>query len=38
MRMKRKVWKNRSNNQKLITIPKDSDIEEGDYVWIEKYS
>jgi len=36
MRMKRKVWKNKNNNQKLITIPKDSDITEGDYVWIEK--
>jgi len=38
MRMKRKVWRNKSNNQKLITIPKDSDIEDGDYVWIEKCS
>lgn len=36
MRMKRKVWKNKSNGQKLLTIPKDSDIEDGDYVWIEK--
>jgi len=36
MRMKRKVWKNKNNNQKLVTIPKDSDIVEGDYVWIEK--
>lgn len=32
----RKVWKNKKNNQKLITIPKDSDIEEGDYVQIYK--
>lgn len=31
-----KVWKNRIKNQKLITIPKDSDIEEGDYVEIKK--
>lgn len=30
----RKVWKNKGNNQKLITIPKDSPIEEGDYVKI----
>ena len=36
MRMKRKVWKNKSNGQKLVTIPKDSDIQDGDYVWIEK--
>ena len=25
-----KVWKNRNINQKLITIPKDCDINEGD--------
>lgn len=31
-----KVWLNKGNNQKLITIPKDSDIEPGDYVKIEK--
>ena len=31
-----KVWKNRSNNQKLVTIPTSSDIEEGDYVLIKK--
>lgn len=31
-----KVWKNKSRNQKLITIPKDCDIEEGDYVEIRK--
>ena len=36
MRIKRKVWTNRLANQKLITIPKDSDVEEGDWVWIEK--
>ena len=27
-----KVWKNKGNNQKLVTIPKDCDIKEGDYV------
>lgn len=32
----RKVWKNKSNNQKLITIPKNSNIEEGDYVEVKK--
>lgn len=32
----RKVWKNQANNQKLVTIPKDKDIEEGDYVKIKK--
>ena len=31
-----KVWKNKWNNQKLVTIPKDSDIKEGDYVKIIK--
>jgi len=30
------VWKNRFNGQKLVTIPKKSDIKEGDYVRIEK--
>lgn len=32
----RKVWKAKSTNQLLITIPKDSEIEEGDYIKIEK--
>jgi len=36
MKMKRLVWKNKANNQKLVTIPKDSNIEAGEYVWIEK--
>jgi len=31
-----KVWKNRRKNQKLITIPKSCDIEEGDYVEVIK--
>jgi len=31
-----KVWKNKIRNQKLVTIPKDCDIKEGDYVRIEK--
>lgn len=31
-----KVWKNKSNNQKLVTIPKNSNIEAGDYVKIKK--
>lgn len=31
-----KVWKNKGNQQKLITIPKDCKIKEGDYVRIEK--
>jgi len=34
----KKVWKNKSNQQKLVTIPKDCDIEEGDYVEINKIS
>ncbi len=32
----RKVWKNKSNNQMLITIPNDSGIKEGDYVRVKK--
>ena len=31
-----KVWKNKGANQKLVTIPKNCDIEEGDYIRIEK--
>ena len=32
----RKVWRNKRTRQNLITIPKDSDIEEGDYVEVRK--
>ena len=35
-RIIKKVWVNKSNQQKLVTIPKDSDIQEGDYVEIKK--
>ncbi len=35
-RIIKKVWKNKSNQQKLVTIPKDSKIQEGDYVEIKK--
>lgn len=31
-----RVWKNEKINQKLITIPKRSRIEKGDYVEIRK--
>ena len=31
-----KVWKNKQANQKLITVPKDCDIEEGDFVELKK--
>jgi hypothetical protein len=31
-----KVWKNKSNGQKLVTIPKDCAINEGEYVNIQK--
>ena len=31
-----KVWKNTIKNQKLITIPKECNIQEGDYVEIIK--
>lgn len=32
----KRVWKNKQNNQKLVTIPKESSIEDGDYVEIRK--
>ena len=32
----RKVWKNKLNNQLLITIPNDSGVMEGDYVEVKK--
>ena len=32
----KQVWKNKHNNQKCVTIPKKSDIEEDDYVSIKK--
>ena len=31
-----KVWENKFNNQKLVTIPKNSDIDTGNYVEIKK--
>ena len=36
MKLNRKVWQNKANKQKLVTIPKDCDIEPGDRVWVEK--
>jgi hypothetical protein len=36
MKLKRRVWQNKANKQKLVTIPKDCDIEPEDYVWVEK--
>ena len=32
----RQVWSNKLNNQKLVTIPKKSNIKKGDYVEIKK--
>lgn len=32
----RKVWLHKGTNQKIVTIPKDSEIKQGDYVKIEK--
>ena len=32
----KKVWKNKANGQKLITIPSRCGIEEGDHVYINK--
>lgn len=31
-----KVWKNEGANQKLVTIPKDSDITDDDFVFVQK--
>lgn len=30
-----KVYTNQSNGQKLVTVPKDSDLKDGDYVSIK---
>ena len=35
-RIIQKVWLNRLNGQKLVTVPKDCEIKEGDYVEIVK--
>ena len=35
-RIIKKVWINKFNNQKCVTIPKDSNIQKGDYVFIDK--
>ena len=35
-RVIRKVWLHKATNQKIITIPKDSYIETGDYVEVIK--
>lgn len=32
----RKVWQRKWDKQKLVTIPKDSEIKKGDYVSIKK--
>jgi len=32
----RKVWSNKQTKQLLITIPKDVDIKEGDYIEVKK--
>lgn len=31
-----KVYENKISKQKLVSIPKDSEIKKGDYVFIEK--
>lgn len=36
MKIIRKVWKNKGTNQLLITMPKDSNLKEGDYVEVKK--
>ena len=35
-RIIQKVWVNKANGQKLITIPADSNISEGDFVEVNK--
>jgi len=35
-RIIRKVWKNKLANQLLISIPRTSDVQEGDYVEVIK--
>lgn len=32
----KQVWENKQTKQKYITIPKDSEIESGDYVSVKK--
>jgi hypothetical protein len=36
MHLLRRVWKKRSTNQLIVTIPKDAGIKEGDYVEIRR--
>jgi hypothetical protein len=36
MEIIQKVWINKANKQKLVTIPKDASIQAGDYVSIKK--
>jgi hypothetical protein len=36
MKIKRPVWQNKNNKQKLVTIPAKVPIEAGDEVWITK--
>ena len=35
-RLIRKVWKRNKTNQKMVSIPKEYPIEDGDYVEIKK--
>lgn len=35
-KIRKKVWQNKSNKQKLVTIPSTVDIVAGDFVLIEK--
>jgi len=35
-RVIRKVWLHKATGQKIVTIPKDSKIKDGDYVEIKK--
>ena len=36
MKLKRRVFENIANGQKLITIPRYCNIVAGDYVWVEE--
>jgi len=37
MKIIAKIWQNNGNKQKLVTIPKNCDLQPGDKVTIEKY-
>jgi hypothetical protein len=36
MKIKARIWLNKYTGQKFVTVPKNSDLEAGDEVWIER--